>query len=111
MEIVKLVLSALFITIGLVMEIIAVYGVYTQKTVLPRMHAAAIGDTGALGCIILGLIIQSGMNMFSLKLFFVWVFLWITSAVNSHVLAKMIIVGDEDNARANNEFIEDEEVN
>lgn len=108
MEIVRFILAAILIIVGVVLEIIAVYGVYTQKTVLPRMHAAAIGDTGALGCIILGLIILSGINMFSLKLFFVWIFLWITSAVNSHVLSKMIIVGDEDHARTHNEFIEEE---
>lgn len=108
MEIVRFILAAILIVVGVVFEIIAVYGIYTQKTVLPRMHAAAIGDTGALGCIILGLIVLSGFNLFSLKLFFVWVFLWLTSAVNSHVLSKMVIVGDEDHARAHNDFVEDE---
>lgn len=109
MELVKFIIAAILISVGTIMEIIAVYGVFTQKTVLPRMHAAAIGDTGALGCVILGLMIRSGLNLYSLKLFFVWVFLWLGSAVTSHMLAKMMVVGDEDAARANNEFVDGED--
>lgn len=106
MEIIQFILAAIFISIGVVMEIIAVFGIFKFNYVLPRLHSAAIGDTGALGCIMVGLMIASGFNLYTLKLLFVWIFLWLGSAVASHVLARMIIASEPQEVSENTEIID-----
>ena len=102
------VIGAILIAAGVILELLAIFGVYRLDYVLSRMHAAAVGDTGALGLIILGCIVISGFNLFSLKLFFVWIFFWIGSAVCSHMITKMVIFGDKDEAKEHAEFIDEE---
>ena len=48
MEWLRFIAAAILILLGLIMELIAVFGVYRFKFVLNRMHSAAIGDTLAL---------------------------------------------------------------
>lgn len=102
------VVGAIFIVAGVILELLAIFGVYRLDYVLSRMHAAAVGDTGALGLIILGCMVISGFNLFSLKLFFVWVFFWIGSAVCSHMITKMVIFADKDEAKEHAEFVDEE---
>lgn len=64
--------------------------------VLNRMHAAAMGDTLGIGFALLGLIVISGMNFTSLKLFLVIVFLWFSSPVSSHLIARLEVTTDEE---------------
>lgn len=94
MEYVRFAFSALFILIGLFITICGVIGYYKFKFILNRMHAAALIDTLGLFFIILGLIVASGWNTTSLKLFLVVVFLWLTSPVTSHLISKLIYLTD-----------------
>ena len=64
-------------------------GVFKMKFSLNRMHAAAMGDTLGLGSGLLGLMIISGLNFTTLKMLLVWIFLWCTSPVASHLIARM----------------------
>lgn len=98
-EWIRFIIAAFFITFGIIMEIIAVFGVYKFKFVLNRMHAAAIGDTLAFGLITFGTIIIRGFSMFSLKAVMILLFLWMASSVSSHVLSRMEITIDEDTIR------------
>lgn len=106
MELVRMILAVIFITTGVVMEIIAVFGLFKLDYVLPRMHAAAIGDTGALGCVMVGLMIASGFNLFTLKLLLIWAFLWMGSAVTSHVLSRMIVTAEKEEMEEHTEVID-----
>lgn len=74
---------------GLLIFLIEVYGVYHMKYVLNRMHAAAMGDTMGIGCSVAGLILLSGFRFATLKMLLIVVFLWITSPVSSHLLARL----------------------
>lgn len=103
------IIGAILIAVGVILELLAIFGVYRLDYVLSRMHAAAVGDTGALGLIILGCMVISGFNLFSLKLFFVWVFFWIGSAVCSHMITKMVVFGDKEEAKEHAEFICEED--
>ena len=96
MEWFKFILVTFFIVFGIVMELIAIYGVNKFHFVLNRMHAAAIGDTMALGFVIFGLIIAKGFSFAALKLLIVLICLWTASAVSSHVLSRMEITIDEE---------------
>ena len=68
---------------------IEVIGVFKMKFSLNRMHAAAMGDTLGLGAGLLGLMILSGLNFTTLKMLLVLTFLWCTSPVASHLIARM----------------------
>ncbi|MCR2046181.1 monovalent cation/H(+) antiporter subunit G [Acetatifactor muris] len=81
---------------GLATFIIELVGVFRFRYVLNRMHAAAIGDTLGIGFALSGLIVMSGLNFTSLKLFLVIVFLWFSSPVSSHLVARLEITTNED---------------
>lgn len=95
MEWIRFFIAALLIISGIVMETIAVFGIFKFKFVLNRMHAAAIGDTLALLLVTLGLVVISGFTWFTLKLFLVLMFLWMASSVSSHVLSRMEVTIDD----------------
>ncbi|MBR4718956.1 MAG: monovalent cation/H(+) antiporter subunit G [Lachnospiraceae bacterium] len=96
MEWVRFTFAAIFLIFAAVMESIAVFGVYKFKFVMNRMHAAAIGDTLGLMLGAVGLIILKGLSWFSLKMVIVVVFLWMTSAISSHVIMRMEYSIDEE---------------
>jgi len=81
---------------GLVIFIIEIIGVFRFQYVLNRMHAAAMGDTLGIGFALLGLMVISGFNFTSLKLFLVIVFLWFSSPVSSHLIARLEVTTDEE---------------
>ena len=80
---------------GLIIFAIEMIGVFRFKYVLNRMHAAAMGDTLGIGFSLAGLILMSGLNFTSLKLLFVIVFLWFSSPVSSHLIARLEVTTDE----------------
>ena len=65
---------ALFIS-GLFVFGVATYGLFKFDYVLNRVHAAAKCDTLASMLILLSLMVASGFNIVSLKLFLIFVFL------------------------------------
>lgn len=88
-EILKLILGGLFLLGSVVLFSIEMISVFKQKYVLNRMHGAAIGDTLAISFTLVGLIIFSGISFDSLKLIVIDLFLWVTSPVSSHLVAKL----------------------
>lgn len=88
--------GALLMLCGLGIFAIEMIGVFRFKYVMNRMHAAAMGDTLGIGFSLLGLILMSGVNFTSLKLLFVIVFLWFSSPVSSHLIARLEVTTDEE---------------
>lgn len=95
-EWIQFITGAILLTIGIVIFIFEMIGVFRFKYVLNRMHAAAMGDTLGIGCAILGLIVMSGLNLTSLKLFLVILFLWFSSPVSSHLISRLEVTTDEE---------------
>lgn len=89
MEWIRFILGATFLLIGLVIFLIEVYGIFHMDYVLNRMHAAAMGDTLGISSCLVGLMIISGLNMNTLKMGLIIVFLWFSSPVSSHLLAQL----------------------
>lgn len=98
-EWIQFIAGAILLTIGIVIFIFEMIGVFRFKYVLNRMHAAAMGDTLGIGCAILGLIVMSGLNLTSLKLFLVILFLWFSSPVSSHLISRLEITTDEESEK------------
>lgn len=96
LEWVRFLVGAGFLLAGLAIFILEMIGVFRFRYVLNRMHAAAMGDTLGLGSALVGLIVISGLNFTSLKLFLVIVFLWFSSPVSSHLIARLEITTNKD---------------
>lgn len=92
----RFLIGALLLVGGLLIFIVEMIGVFRFKYVLNRMHAAAMGDTLGIGFCLVGLIIMSGLNFTSLKLFCVIVFLWFASPTSSHLIARLEVTTDEE---------------
>lgn len=56
------------------------------------MHAAAVGDTLGIFCILIGLIFLHGFTLAGFKTFLVLLFMWLTSPVASHLIAEMEVM-------------------
>ena len=95
-EWIRFLAGAAFLLCGLGIFAIEMVGIFRFKYVLNRMHAAAMGDTLGIGFSLLGLIIMSGWNFTSLKLFLVIVFLWFSSPTSSHLIARLEVTTDEE---------------
>lgn len=95
-EWVRFLAGAALLLVGMAIFVIEMIGVFRFQYVLNRMHAAAMGDTLGLGSCLLGLIVLSGINFTSLKLFLVIVFLWFSSPASSHLIARLEVTTDEE---------------
>lgn len=95
-EWIRFFVGALLMLCGLGIFAIEMIGVFRFKYVMNRMHAAAMGDTLGIGFSLLGLILMSGLNFTSLKLFLVIVFLWFSSPASSHLIARLEVTTDEE---------------
>ena len=89
MDMFRMIIGSIFLVSGLIFFILQILGVFKMKYVLNRMHAAAMGDTLGLGLSIIGLIVISGFNFVSFKLLLVLVFMWFSSPVSSHLIARL----------------------
>lgn len=82
--------------IGLGIFVVEMIGVFRFKYVLNRMHAAAMGDTLGIGASLVGLMVMNGLNFTTLKLFLIVVFLWFSSPVSSHLIARLEVTTNEE---------------
>ena len=96
LEWIQFIVGAALILAGLVIFALSIIGVYRFKYVLNRMHAAAMGDTLGIGISLIGLMIFSGWNFTSLKMFLVVLFLWFAFPVSSHLIARLEAATDEE---------------
>ena len=108
-EWIRLIIGCLFILIGMVIFFTELFGVFHFKYVLNRMHAAAMGDTLGISACLIGLMIFSGLNFTTMKMFLIIVFLCFASPVSSHVLSRLE-AATNDNLSAHCEIYEDVEI-
>ena len=92
---IRLILSALFIFAGVNVIVTALVGNYRFNYVLNRMQVAATADTLGAILVLIGLVIKTGINMISIKLFIMIVFFSVASPVCSHFLARTEAIANE----------------
>ncbi|MBQ7840359.1 MAG: monovalent cation/H(+) antiporter subunit G [Lachnospiraceae bacterium] len=96
LEWIRFIVGTIILCCGLLIFALEVFGVFRFDFVLNRMHAAAMGDTLGIGISLIGLIIFSGFNFTSLKMFLVVIFLWFASPVSSHLIGRLEVTTDEE---------------
>ena len=89
METIRFAAGTILIIAGLFLFITEVFGNYRFGYVLNRMQAASIGDSLGIFLCLLGTMFYFGLSLASLKLLFIEFFLWFSSPVCSHLVAKL----------------------
>ena len=85
---IRFIFAGILIVAGLSVLGLATVGIFRFSTMLNRIHVAAKCDTLGALLVLTGLMILSGVNVFSLKLFLVIVFLWLCNPAASHLIAR-----------------------
>jgi len=86
-------LSWFCIVSGGLLGIIGGIGIHRFPDVFSRLHAAGTTDTLCAALFLLGLALQSGLTLASVKLLIVFVFLLFTSPTASHALVNAAWLG------------------
>ena len=93
MEQVLTVLTWALLLSGAFFLVTGALGMVRLPDVFTRMHAAGMADTMGAGLILVGLCVYSGANLVTLRLILVLAFLWFTSPIATHALAKAALSG------------------
>ncbi len=68
--------------------VVGAVGLVRLPDFFTRMHAAGVTDTGGAGLVLLGLMLQGGFSLVTVKLAFILLFILFTSPTACHALAK-----------------------
>lgn len=88
-EWIRFITGTFLFVVGLITFGVEIFGNYKFGYVLNRMHAASIGDSIGIVLCLVGLMIFSGLSFLTLKLGAVVVFLWFSTPICTHLVAKM----------------------
>ncbi len=75
------------VAIGAIWSIMGAVGVLRFPDVYTRIHAASLTDTGGATLMLLGMAFLAEPGIVTLKLFFVWAFVMLTTPTASNALA------------------------
>ena len=86
-------LSWVFLLTGSFLGVSGGIGILRFPDFFTRLHAAGVTDTLCAALILLGLMMQAGWGLVTVKLFFIILFLSLTSPVAAHALARAALHG------------------
>ena len=98
-EWIKFWISVVLMLAGFWAFITAMVGLFRFRYVLNRLHVAAKCDTMGILFTLLPLMIMSGLNFTTLKLFLLIVFIWLSNPVSSHLIAHLEVETNRDIAK------------
>ncbi len=76
------------ILLGSFFTVVGAFGLVRMPEVFTRMHAASVIDTLGVGFLILGMSLQAGLSLVTLKLLFLVLLFLFTGPVVTHALAQ-----------------------
>ena len=76
------------ILLGSFFTVVGAFGLVRMPEIFTRMHAASVTDTLGVGFLILGMGLQAGFTLVSLKLAFLLALFFFTGPVVTHALAQ-----------------------
>lgn len=88
-------LSWLSLMAGAFFVIVGCAGTLRMPDFYTRLHAAGVTDTLGAGLVLLGLMLQAGLTLVTVKLILIWVFLWFTNPTATHALARAAFADPE----------------
>jgi multicomponent Na+:H+ antiporter subunit G len=81
------------VVVGSAFGIIGAVGVLRMPDFFSRIHPAGMTDTMFAPCVLIALMLQSGWSVVTVKLAFIFLFLFLTSPTSSHALANAALHG------------------
>ena len=81
------ILSGICFFLGIISILIGSIGIIKLPDVFSRLHASGMIDTAGVAFIILGMVLQSGLSITSIKLILIGVFIFFTSPISGHAVA------------------------
>ena len=88
MDLVIEVLSWFCILLGSFFVVCGALGILRMPDIYTRLHSASVIDTTGAGFLILGMILQAGWSLVTIKLLFVLAIFFFTLPVAAHALAR-----------------------
>ncbi len=86
------IVSWLFIVAGGFFCVVGALGLLRMPDFFTRMHAASVTDTLGAGLLLVGLMLQAGLTLVTVKLGFLAALILFTSPTATHALAKAAMV-------------------
>ena len=80
---------AFFVLVALICFVTETLGIYRFRRMLPRLHAAAIGDTIGMLAAVIAAVTARGGSFASFKLLAVWIIMAVAAPVTAHLLARL----------------------
>ena len=92
MEVLQDILAWILLAGGALFTLVGSLGIVRLPDFYSRLHAAGIVDTLGAGLLLLGMIVQAGFTLVSVKLLLIGVFLFFTSPTATHAIANAAYV-------------------
>lgn len=96
MEMIRFLLCAALILVGLMVLLSAAVGNLRLPGALPRMHSIAMGDSVGTLCLMMGLLLGNWDTLAKMKLLGILAFFWMSGPVCSHLLCKFEVEEEEE---------------
>jgi len=87
------IISWIFIVAGALLGIAGGIGIHRFTDFYSRLHAVGITDTLCAAMFLIGLAMQTGVSIASLKLLLIFIFLFFSSPTATHALADAALLG------------------
>jgi len=82
------IIGLILISLGIVLVIIGIIGVYKYKNFYQRVAVASVIDTAAFITIAIGIMVYIGFSLFSLKVGFIIFLMLLLNPLSNHVMVK-----------------------
>ena len=89
MDFMRDIITGICFFIGSLSIIIGACGLIKFPDVFSRVHAAGMIDTGGTAFFLLGMMVQTGWSLITVKLLLIGIFIFFTSPVSSHVIVNL----------------------
>ncbi len=96
MELAAAILSGALLLGGSFFALVGGIGILRMPDLFTRLHAAGITDTMGAGLILAGLMVHAGVSLVTVKLLMILGFLWFSSPVSTHALARATLAGGQE---------------
>jgi multicomponent Na+:H+ antiporter subunit G len=80
--------SWVLILLGSFFTVVGAFGLVRLPEIFSRMHAASVTDTLGVGLLVLGMMLQAGFGLVSVKLVFLLALFFFSGPVVTHALAQ-----------------------
>jgi len=85
-------LSWIFIITGSIFAVIGAFGILRFPEFWSRLHAASISDSGGMILLIIGMCLQAGISLITVKLLIIGAFIFVTGPTAAHAIANAALV-------------------